>query len=154
MGNAAQSGKRPISPVEKRVRERPSQLMAQLCAVWSEVEQALPAGHTLRLPHQRLNIVGLLIGYKLLSLCRSCTEQRKKSAAPASPTTPSPTSPPGIMLASICGCLRQAAVGRRYFFTRNECAVSRFRRGTNQRPCQTIVRHRNRGEKTCAKSRF
>src|SRR5271165_5071158 len=59
MGNAAPSDKRPLSPVEALARENPTQLMAQLRAFWPQVQEALKAGHTLRLIHQRLNMAPL-----------------------------------------------------------------------------------------------
>jgi len=95
MGNAVPSDKRPLSPVEALARENPTQLMAQLRAFWPQVQQALEAGHTLRLIHQRLNMAGVPISYKLLSLYRCRIERRKKGPAPsASPNTPSPTRSP------------------------------------------------------------
>ena len=57
------------------------QPMAQLLAVWPQVQEALKAGHTLRLVHQRLNMVGIPISYKLLSLYRGRIERRKKAPA-------------------------------------------------------------------------
>jgi hypothetical protein len=69
--------------------------MAQLRAFWPQVQEALKAGHTLKLIHKRLNMAGVPIGYKLLSLCCGRLERRKKgSATPASPNTPSPTRSP------------------------------------------------------------
>ena len=69
-------------------REKPTQLMAQLLAVWPQVQEALKAGHTLRLIHQRLNLVGVPISYKLLCLYRGRIERRKKAlAASVSPNT-------------------------------------------------------------------
>jgi len=62
--------------------------MAQLLAIWPQVQEALKAGHTLRLIHQRLNLVGVPISYKLLSLYRGRIERRKKApAASVSPNT-------------------------------------------------------------------
>lgn len=88
MGNIAPSDKQPVCPVEMLSREKPTQLMAQLLAVWPEVQEALRAGHTLRLVHQRLNLVGVPISYKLLSLYRGRIERRKKAtAASVSPNT-------------------------------------------------------------------
>src|SRR5271165_7242307 len=89
MGNAAPSDKRPLSPVEALARENPTQLMAQLRAFWPQVQEALKAGHTLRLIHKRLNMAGVPISYKLLSLYRGRIERRKKgSALSAAPITP------------------------------------------------------------------
>src|SRR5437879_10539839 len=91
MGNAAQSDKRTLSAVEALAHEKPAQLMAQLRAVWPQVEEALKAGHTLRLIHKRLNIAGVPISYKRLTVYRGRIERRKKgTATPASPNTPLP----------------------------------------------------------------
>ena len=69
--------------------------MAQLRAVWPQVQQALDAGHTLRLIHKRLNMVGIEISYKRLIVYRGRIERRKKGpAAPASPNTLLPTRSP------------------------------------------------------------
>ena len=88
MGNEAPSDTRLVCPVEMLAREKPTQLMAQLIAVWPQVQEALKAGHTLRLIHQRLNLVGVPISYKLLSLYRGRIERRKKAtAASVSPNT-------------------------------------------------------------------
>jgi hypothetical protein len=87
MGNGIPSDKRPLSAVEALAREHPTQLMARLRAVWPQVQQALKAGHTLRLIHERLNIAGLPIAYKVLVVYRGRIERRKKPAAqPASQT--------------------------------------------------------------------
>ena len=95
MGNTTPSEKRPLSPVEALAREKPTQLMAQLLAIWPQVQEALKAGHTLRLIHQRLNLVGVPISYKLLSLYRGRIERRKKGpASSVSPTTPLPVRSP------------------------------------------------------------
>lgn len=101
MGNVVPSDERPICPVEMLAREKPTQLMAQLLAVWPQVQEALNAGHTLRLIHQRLNLVGLPISYKLLSLYRGRIERRKKIPAALSPNTAGSASrenhsPPGF----------------------------------------------------------
>jgi hypothetical protein len=91
MGNATPSDKRPPSAVEALAREKPTQLMAQLRAVWPQVQQALDAGHTLRLIHKRLNMVGVEISYKRLIVYRGRIERGKKGpAAPASPNMPLP----------------------------------------------------------------
>ena len=88
MGNVDPSDKRPICPVEVLAWEKPAQLMAQLLAVWPQVQDALKAGHTLRLIHQRLNLVGVPISYKLLCLYRGRIERRKKApAVSVSPNT-------------------------------------------------------------------
>ena len=78
MGNGIPSDKRPLSPVEALARENPTQLMAKLRAFWPQVQEALKAGHTLRLIHKRLNLAGVPISYKLLSLYRGRIERRKK----------------------------------------------------------------------------
>jgi hypothetical protein len=91
MGNAIPSDKRPPSPVEALARENPTQLMAQLRAFWPQVQEALNAGHTLRVIHKRLNMAGVPISYKLLSLYRGRIERRKTCPAPsASANTPLP----------------------------------------------------------------
>ncbi len=79
------SDRSPLCPVEMLTREKPTQLMAQLLAVWPHVQEALKAGHTLRLIHQRLNLVGVPISYKLLSLYRGRIERRKKAPAASVP---------------------------------------------------------------------
>lgn len=95
MGNAVQSDKRALAPVEALARENPTQLMAQLRAVWPQVQEALKAGHTLRLIHKRLNVAGVPISYKLLSSYRGRIERRKKGPAPsASPNMPLPAGSP------------------------------------------------------------
>jgi hypothetical protein len=92
MGKEVPSDKRPLSPVEALARENPTQLMAQLRAFWPQVQQALKAGHTLRLIHKRLNMAGVPISYKLLSLYRCRIERRKKGTP--SPNTPLPARSP------------------------------------------------------------
>ena len=95
MGNVAPSDRGPLCPVEMLAREKPTQLMAQLLAVWPEVQEALKVGHTLRVIHQRLNLVGVPISYKLLSLYRGRIERRKKaSAGPRSPNMLLPVKSP------------------------------------------------------------
>jgi hypothetical protein len=86
MGNVTPSDKRPLRQVEMLAREKPTQLMAQLLAVWPQIQEALKAGHTLRLIHQCLNMVGVPISYKLLCLYRGRIDRRKK--APAGPWSP------------------------------------------------------------------
>ncbi len=88
MGNALSSDQRPESAVESLGREKPTKLMAQLCAVWPQVEQALQAGHTLRLIHQRLNLAGIQISYGCLIVYRGRIKRRKKG--PAAPNVPGP----------------------------------------------------------------
>jgi hypothetical protein len=53
--------------------------MAQLRAFWPQVQEALKAGHTLRLIHKRLNMAGVPISYKRLSAYRVRIERRKKA---------------------------------------------------------------------------
>jgi len=94
MRNAIPSDKRPLSPVEALAQENPTQLMAQLRAFWPQVQEALKAGHTLRLIHKRLNMAGVPISYKLLSLYRGRIERGKKEQARSvSPNTPLPIAP-------------------------------------------------------------
>jgi len=69
--------------------------MAQLRAFWPQVQEALKAGHTLRLIHKRLNMAGVPISYKLLSLYRGRIERGKKGPVPSpSPNTPLPARSP------------------------------------------------------------
>jgi hypothetical protein len=98
MGTGIPSDKRPLAAIEALAREKPTQLMAQLRAVWPQVQQALEAGHTLRLIHKRLNMAGVEISYKRLIVYRGRIERRKKGPAAAeSPNTPTPaTSPDSI----------------------------------------------------------
>src|ERR1035441_6358662 len=88
MGNTVPSDKHPLSPVEALARENPTQLMAQLRAFWPQVQEALKAGHTLRLIHKRLNLAGVPISDKLLSLYRGRIERRKKGPAPSPSPNP------------------------------------------------------------------
>jgi hypothetical protein len=95
MGNEIPSDKRPVAAVEALAREQPTQLMAQLRAVWPQVQQALKAGHTLRQIHKRLNLAGVPITYKVLVVYRGRIERGKKGpAAPASPNIPVPSTSP------------------------------------------------------------
>jgi hypothetical protein len=92
MGTSTPSDKRPLAAIEALALEKPTQLMAQLRAVWPQVQQALEAGHTLRLIHKRLNMAGVEISYKRLIVYRGRIERRKQgAAAPASANTPSPS---------------------------------------------------------------
>jgi hypothetical protein len=76
--------------------------MAQLLAFWPQVQEALKAGHALRVIHRRLNMAGVSITYKRLSACRGRIERTKKgSTALASANLPSParsldSAPPGF----------------------------------------------------------
>jgi hypothetical protein len=88
MGKEIPSDKRPLDAVEALAREQPTQLMAQLRAVWPQVQQALRAGHTLRQVHKRLNVAGVPISYKVLVVYRSRIERGKKRRTSASPDTP------------------------------------------------------------------
>ena len=89
MGNETPSDKRLLAAVEALAREQPTQLMAQLRAVWPQVQQALNAGHTLRQVHKRLNLAGVSINYKVLVVYRGRIERgKKRRATPASPSTP------------------------------------------------------------------
>src|SRR5580693_7002896 len=95
MGNEVSSDKLALSPLEALARENPTQLMAQLRAFWPQVREALKAGHTLRVIHERLNLAGVPISYKLLSLYRGRIERRKKGPAPsASPNIRLPSGSP------------------------------------------------------------
>jgi len=93
MGHGNTSEKLPLSPVDALAREKPTQLMAQLRAFWPQVQQALKAGHTLRLIHKRLNMAGVPISYKRLSAYRGRIERRNKGAA--CPNIQAPARPPG-----------------------------------------------------------
>jgi hypothetical protein len=91
MGTGTPSDKRPLAAIEALAREKPTQLMAQLRAVWPQVQQALEAGHTLRLIHKRLNMAGIEISYKRLIVYRGRIERgKKRPAAPVSGNTPAP----------------------------------------------------------------
>ncbi len=79
--------KRPLS-LEALAQEKPSTLMAQLRAVWPHVERALKAGHTLRLIHKSLNIAGIGISYKRLTVYRGRIQRRNKTRAVIAPSSP------------------------------------------------------------------
>ena len=102
MGNAVSSDQQPVSAVESLGREKPTNLMAQLRAVWPQVEQALQAGHTLRLIHQRLNMAGIPITYQCLIVYRGRIRRGKNApAGSVSPNTvvrasPQNHTPPGF----------------------------------------------------------
>ena len=70
MGTGTPSDKRPLAAIEALAREKPTQLIAQLRAIWPQVQQALEASHTLRLIHKRLNMAGVEIRYKRLIVYR------------------------------------------------------------------------------------
>ena len=91
MGTGTPSDKRPLAAIETLAREKPTQLMAQLGAAWPQVQQALEAGHTLRLIHKRLNMAGIEISYKRLIVYRGRIERgKKRPATPLSANTPIP----------------------------------------------------------------
>ena len=95
MGTGTPSDKRPLAAIETLAREKPTQLMAQLRAVWAHVQQALEAGHTLRLIHKRLNMAGVEISYKRLIVYRGRIERgKKRPGAPVSANTPAPATLP------------------------------------------------------------
>jgi hypothetical protein len=85
MGNGIPSDKCPPAPVAALALEKPTQLMAQLRAFWPQVQEALKAGHTLRLIHKRLNMAGVPISYKRLSAYRVRIERRKKAGSQPEP---------------------------------------------------------------------
>lgn len=86
------SHRRPLPELEALAHEKPTRLMAQLRAVWPQVRAALDAGHTLRLIHQRLNLAGIQISYKCLSVYRGRIERGKKrrTGSAVSPNAPAP----------------------------------------------------------------
>ena len=69
--------KRALSPVAELASEKPATLMAQLRAVWPEVERALEVGHTLRVIHRRLNQMGIPITYRRLTVYRGRLQREK-----------------------------------------------------------------------------
>ena len=70
--------KRALSPVAELASEKPATLMAQLRAVWPEVERALQVGHTLRVIHRRLNQMGIPITYRRLTVYRGRLRREKE----------------------------------------------------------------------------
>ncbi len=58
------------SPIASLAVEKPATLMAQLRALWPDVERALNVGHTLRVIHRRLNQMGIPITYRRLTVYR------------------------------------------------------------------------------------
>ena len=70
--------KRALSPVAELASEKPATLMAQLRAVWPEVERALQVGHTLRVIHRRLNQMGIPITYRRLTVYRGRLQREKE----------------------------------------------------------------------------
>src|SRR5438477_10689527 len=59
--------------------ETPTTQMGQIRWAWPEIQAALAAGHTLQLVHQRLNEIGIGIGYRTLSLYIGRLERRHVS---------------------------------------------------------------------------
>jgi hypothetical protein len=72
--------KRALSPVAELVSEKPATLMAQVRAVWPEVERALQVGHTLRVIHRRLNQMGIPITYRRLTVYRGRLQREKEKS--------------------------------------------------------------------------
>jgi hypothetical protein len=70
--------KRALSPVAELASEKPATLMAQLRAVWPEVERALEVGHTLRVIHRRLSQMGIPITYRRLTVYRGRLQREKE----------------------------------------------------------------------------
>jgi hypothetical protein len=60
--------------------------MAQVRAIWPQVELALKAGHTLKVVHERIYAHGIPISYKLLTAYRS--RLRREKAPPRLPGNP------------------------------------------------------------------
>ena len=56
--------------------------MAQLRAIWPDVERALKVGHTLRVIHRRLNQMGIPITYRRLTVYRGRLQREKKKNGP------------------------------------------------------------------------
>ena len=67
--------------------EKPATLMAQLRAVWPDVQRASQVGHTLRVIHRRLNQMGIPITYRRLTVYRSRL-QREKAKTVTAPVSP------------------------------------------------------------------
>jgi len=89
MGTAIPLDKQPLPGLEALSRQKPARLMAQLRTFWPQVQRALKAGHTLRLIHQRLNLAGFPISYKVLVVYRSRIERGNKGRnIPAAPDKP------------------------------------------------------------------
>jgi hypothetical protein len=89
MGLTTPPDKQPLSALDALAREKPAQLMAQLRTFWPQVQRALEAGHTLRLIHQRLNLAGVPISYKVLVVYRGRIERgEKRRIVPASLNKP------------------------------------------------------------------
>jgi len=73
--------KRALSPVAELAGETPATLMAQLRAVWPDVERALQIGHKLRVIHGRLNRMGIPITYRRLTVYRGRLQREKEKNA-------------------------------------------------------------------------
>ena len=67
------------SPIASLAVEKPATLMAQLRALWPDVERALHVGHTLRVIHRRLNQMGMPITYRRLTVYRGCLQREKEN---------------------------------------------------------------------------
>lgn len=74
--------KHSLSPIASLAGERPATLMAQLRAIWPDVERALNVGHTLRVIHRRLNQMGIPITYRRLTVYRGRLQREKKKNGP------------------------------------------------------------------------
>jgi hypothetical protein len=68
------------STVVALASEKPATLMAQLRAVWPDVERALNVGHTLRVIHRRLNEMGIPITYRRLTVYRGRLQREKEKS--------------------------------------------------------------------------
>ena len=63
--------------------EKPATLMAQLRAVWPDVQRASQVGHTLRVIHRRLNQMGIPITYRRLTVYRGRLQREKTKTVTA-----------------------------------------------------------------------
>lgn len=68
------------SPIASLAVEKPATLMAQLRALWPDVERALNVGHTLRVIHRRLNQMGIPITYRRLTVYRGRLQREKETS--------------------------------------------------------------------------
>ena len=59
--------------------------MAQLRAVWPEVERAIQVGHKLRVIHRRLNQMGIPITYRRLTVYRGRLQREKEKTGRSLP---------------------------------------------------------------------
>jgi len=71
------------SPVAALSSEKPATLMAQLRAVWPDVQRASQVGHTLRVIHRRLNQMGIPITYRRLTVYRGRLQREKTKTVTA-----------------------------------------------------------------------